>query len=1034
MTNNGVAYVDDGSSSRSLFDENVFERAIIGHLKTLGYDYLYGPDVSRTDDSYRDVMLPGVLESSLQRINPQAHPAAIEEALRRVANVEGIDLLSRNVEFTDYMQSGIDVSYFDGENTVSDHIKIVDFDHPERNTFTVVNQWTYVEYEEKRPDLIIFINGMPMVIFELKSPSRENVDASDAYRQLRNYMKVIPTLFVYNAFCVMTDMADTRVGTITANEDRFMQWKTADGDYSKISTGKPVRWTTMLDGMLPKERLLDILRNFICFSKSEDGTAKILAAYHQYFGVHKAIESTLHAMSTDGKAGVFWHTQGSGKSLSMVFYAHLLREQVGSPTIVVTTDRTDLDGQLYGQFAKCKDFLRQTPQQATSRSNLIELLNNREANGIVFTTMQKFSESDESLSDRRDIVVMADEAHRSQYGLQVKLHADGSHSIGDALKVRQALPNASYIGFTGTPIETQDKSTREIFGDYVDVYDMTQSVEDGATRPVFYESRVVALKLDENVLQKLDEEYANIADDVDELAIDRSKHDLATLDSVLGASETIDSLCRDIVHHYEENRADELTGKALVVAYSRTTAMKMYDKFLELRPQWKDKVHVVMTSSNQDPEEWHTIIGNKAHKLALAKRFKDDDDPFKIAIVVDMWLTGFDVPSLSTMYVYKPMKGHNLMQAVARVNRVYKGKEGGLIVDYIGIAGALKRAMHDYTKRDRERYGDMNVADTAYPLFLDKLGACRDFLHGLDYQQRIHTDSAEQMAEVIADGADYLLDPEREKDRKDFVKCAKEMAQAFGLCRSMVPDDLKLEEAYIDVLRTQLLKVLNTNPGNPRMSLGEVNKRIAAIMEQGVHNEGVIDLFEDRNVEVSLFDESFLAEVAQMKQKNLAVELLHKLIDDQVKAYRKKSVVKAGKFSEMLQQSVNAYLNGMLTNAEVIQQLLDMAKEIMAARQEGKTLGLDDEELAFYDALTKPQAIKDFYDNDELVAITRELTDTLRKNRTIDWQKKEDARARMRRSIKRLLKKHKYPPDEVPDAIDTVMQQCELWADYGEGN
>ncbi|NEG88725.1 type I restriction endonuclease subunit R [Bifidobacterium aerophilum] len=1034
MTDNDVAYVDDGSKSFSLLDENAFEQAIIGHLKTLGYDYLYGPTVSRTDDSYRDALMPGALEISLRRINPQAHPAAIEEALRKVANVEGIDLLSRNVTFTEYMQSGVDVSYFDGENTVSDHIKIVDFDHPDRNTFTVVNQWTYVEYEEKRPDLIIFINGIPMVIFELKSPSRENVDASDAYLQLRNYIKVIPTLFVYNAFCVMTDMADTRVGTITASEDRFMQWKTADGDYSKISTGKPVRWTTMLDGMLPKERLLDILRNFICFSKSEEGTAKILAAYHQYFGVHKAIESTLHAMSADGKAGVFWHTQGSGKSLSMVFYAHLLREQVGSPTIVVTTDRTDLDGQLYGQFAKCKDFLRQTPQQATSRSNLVELLNNREANGIVFTTMQKFSESDESLSDRRDIVVMADEAHRSQYGLQVKLHTDGSHSIGDALKVRQALPNASYIGFTGTPIETQDKSTREIFGDYVDVYDMTQSVEDGATRPVFYESRVVALKLDENVLQKLDEEYTNIADDVDELAIDRSKHDLATLDSVLGAPETIDSLCRDIVHHYEENRADELTGKALVVAYSRTTAMKMYDKFLELRPQWQDKVHVVMTSSNQDPEEWHTIIGNKAHKLALAKRFKDDDDQFKIAIVVDMWLTGFDVPSLSTMYVYKPMKGHNLMQAIARVNRVYKGKEGGLIVDYIGIAGALKRAMHDYTKRDRERYGDMNVADTAYPLFLDKLDACRDFLHGLDYQQRIHTDSAEQMAEVIADGADYLLDPGREKDRKDFVKCAKEMAQAFGLCRSMVSDDLKLEEAYIDVLRTQLLKVLNTNPGNPRMSLGEVNKRIAAIMEQGVHNEGVIDLFEDRNVEVSLFDESFLAEVAQMKQKNLAVELLHKLIDDQVKAYRKKSVVKAGKFSEMLQQSVNAYLNGMLTNAEVIQQLLDMAKEIMAARQEGKTLGLDDEELAFYDALTKPQAIKDFYDNDELVAITRELTDTLRKNRTIDWQKKEDARARMRRSIKRLLKKHRYPPDEVPDAIDTVMQQCELWADYGEGN
>ncbi|RSX54025.1 type I deoxyribonuclease HsdR [Bifidobacterium goeldii] len=1024
----------NGSQSISILDEFAFEQAIISHLVGMGYEYFYGPEVSRTNDSYRDALMPGVLEEALRRINPHAHPAAIEEALRKVSDIEGIDLLSRNIAFTDYMQSGVEVSYFDGEKTRPDNIKIIDFDHPERNTFAVINQWTYVEYEEKRPDLIIFVNGMPLVIFELKSPARENVDSSDAYLQLRNYMKVIPTLFTYNAFCVMTDMADTRVGTITASEDRFMQWKTADGDYSRIDTGKPIRWTTMLDGMLSKERLIDILRNFICFSKSENGTVKILAAYHQYFGVHKAVESTLRAMNGDGKAGVFWHTQGSGKSLSMVFYAHLLAEQVNSPTIVVTTDRTDLDGQLYGQFVKCADFLRQQPQQAVSRDNLVELLNNRQANGIVFTTMQKFSESDEPLSERRNIVVMADEAHRSQYGLEIKLHADGTHSVGDALKVRQALPNASYIGFTGTPIETQDKSTREIFGDYVDVYDMTQSVEDGATRPVFYESRVVSLKLDENILRELDKQYENISDDADEMAIDRSKRDLSTMDSVLGAPETIDSLCRDIVNHYEENRADELTGKALVVAYSRPIAMRMYKKFLELCPQWKDKVHVVMTSSNQDPEEWHKVIGNKAHKDELAKEFKDDDSPFKIAIVVDMWLTGFDVPSLSTMYVYKPMKGHNLMQAVARVNRVYKGKEGGLIVDYIGIAGALKRAMHDYTKRDRERYGDMNVADTAYPLFLDKLSACRDFLHGLDYQNRIHTNSAEQMAEAIADGADYLLDPEREKDRKDFIKCAKEMAQAFGLCRSMVADELKIEEAYIDVLRTQMLKVLNVNPGNPRMSLKEINKQIAAIMEQGVHNEGVIDLFEDRTVEVSLFDESFLAEIAQMEQKNLAVELLRKLLDDQVKAYRKKSVVMAGKFSEMLQQSVNAYLNGMLTNAEVIQQLLDMAKEIMAARQEGKTLGLDDEELAFYDALTKPQAIKDFYENDELVAITRELTDTLRKNRTIDWQKKDDARARMRMSIKRLLRKHKYPPDEVPEAIETVMQQCELWVDYEEGN
>lgn len=1028
-------YISSGGFKvTSVINEDFFERALIEHMQGMGYEWLYGPDVPRTDDSYRDALLPGVLEDSLRRVNPKAHRAALEEAARKVRDLEGVDLLARNELFMDYLQSGVEVSYFDGEGTAYDNVRLVDFDDASRNTYNVVNQWTFVEYDEKRPDVIAFVNGLPLVVFELKSPSRENVDASDAYLQLRNYMKAIPTLFAYNAFCVMTDMADTRVGTITANEDRFMQWKTADGDYSKIDPKKPARWTTMVDGMLARGRLLDILRNFICFSKSESGTAKILAAYHQYFGVHKAVDSTVRAMRGDGKAGVFWHTQGSGKSLSMVFYAHLLRETVGSPTIVVTTDRTDLDGQLYGQFAKCADFLRQVPQQADSRANLVELLDNREANGIVFTTMQKFSETDEPLTERRDILVMADEAHRSQYGLEVKIHADGTRTIGDALKVRRALPNASYIGFTGTPIEAQDKSTREIFGDYVDVYDMTQAVDDGATKPVYYESRVVALRLDEDVLGRIDDEYAKIADDADELAVERSKHDLAALDSVLGAPETVDSLCRDIVDHYEKNRADELTGKALVVAYSRPTAMKMYHKFLELRPGWADKVHVVMTSSNQDPEEWREVVGNKARKLELAKRFKDDADPFKIAIVVDMWLTGFDVPSLSTMYVYKPMRGHNLMQAIARVNRVYKGKEGGLVVDYIGIAGALKRAMHDYTARDRKNYGDMDIAKTAYPLFLDKLDACRDFLHGLDYRDRIRTSSAEQLAEAIMDGSDYLLDPAREDDRVPFVKCAKEMAQAYGLCKSQVPDSMRMEEAYIDVLRTQVLKVINANPDNPRLTLNEVNRRIAAIVGQGVHNEGVINLFEDRDVEVSLFDESFLAEVAQMKQKNLAFELLRKLIDDQVKAYRKQSVVKAGKFSEMLQGSVNAYLNGMLTNAEVIEQLLDMAKQIMATREEGERLGLDQEELAFYDALTKPQAIRDFYENDELVAITRELTDTLRRNRTIDWQKKEDARARMRRSIKRLLKKYKYPPDEVPDAITTVMRQCELWADYGEGN
>lgn len=1025
--------MDDRSYVLTTMDECFYEHAIIEHLVGLGYTHLYGPDIKRTSSAYRDALLPEVLPASLARINSGLPSPAIDEAVRKLTNIEGVDLVARNETFTDYLQSGVEVTFFDGDRTRSDVVRIVDYERPDNNSFHVINQWTYVEYDEKRPDVVIFMNGMPLVVFELKSPSRDNVDSSDAFLQLRNYMKAIPTFFSYNAFCVMSDLADTRVGSITAGEDRFVRWKTADGDYAAIDPTKQDKWTTMLDGMCSKERLLDIVRNFTCFSKAQDSTAKILAAYHQYFGVHRAIDSAVRAMESDGKAGVFWHTQGSGKSLSMVFFAHMLQQRVDSPTIVVITDRNDLDDQLFGQFAKCRDFLRQTPQHAESRDGLIALLADREANGIVFTTLQKFSEGEAPLSDRRDIVVMVDEAHRGQYGLSVTLHTDGTRTVGDALKVRQALPNASYIGFTGTPVETEDRSTREVFGDYVDVYDMTQSVDDDATRPVYYESRVVALKLDEDVLERIDDEYARIADSTDELAVERSKHDLAALDSVLGAPETVDSLCRDIVTHYEENRADEQAGKALIVAYSRPVAMKMYQRILELRPSWKNRVNVVMTSGNQDPEEWREVIGSKAHKLELARRFKDDADPFKIAIVVDMWLTGFDVPSLSTMYVYKPMRGHNLMQAIARVNRVYKGKEGGLVVDYIGIANALKRAMHDYTRRDREKYGDMDIAKTAYPLFLDKLDACRDFLYGFSYKDRIQTKSAEEMASTIADGTDFLLDPSRAGSRSEFVATAKQMMQSYGLCKSKVADDLRLEAAYMDVLRAQVLKTIITTPADPRVSLAQVNKRISAIIEQGVHNEGVLNLFENDKVEVSLFDESFLDEVAHMKQKNLAYEMLKRLVEDQVRSYQKKSVVKAQKFSAMLQGSVNAYLNGMLTNAEVIDELVRMAHEMMTERDEGKDLGLDDEELAFYDALTKPQAIRDFYENDELVAITRELTETLRENRTIDWQKKEDARARMRMSVRRLLRKHKYPPDDIPDALETVMRQCELWADYSEG-
>lgn len=1009
-------------------NEDFFERTLIERLvEKHGYKFLHGPDVARSTNEYRDVFLPGIFSSALARINKELPSAAIQEAILKLSNIEGGSLEQRNETFTDYLQSGVEVRYFDGKEERNDIVRLLDFDNPESNTFHVVNQWTFVEYSEKRPDVICFVNGMPLVVFELKSPSREETDASDAYLQLRNYMHHIPSLFVPNVFCVMSDMAETRVGTITSDEDRYVAWKSVDGDYSET---KMATWKTMVDGMMPKARLMDIIKNFVCFNDAGEKVIKILAAYHQYFGVTKAIDRAVEAVNGDGKIGVFWHTQGSGKSLSMVFFAHLLQERLNCPTIVVITDRNDLDDQLFGQFGRCKDFLRQSPVQATSRENLKELLVGREANGIIFTTMQKFTDGDEPLCDRSNVVVMVDEAHRGQYGMTERMDEHGKVSVGAARVVRKALPNASYIGFTGTPIALEDRNTREIFGDYIDVYDMTQSVEDESTKPVYYESRVVALKLDEGTLAQLDATYAEFAAQADEVSVEKAKRDTGGLDAIFGAPETVDALCRDIVEHYENNRADVLAGKALIVAYSRPMAMKIYYKLLELRPEWEDMLGVVMTMSNQDPEEWFEVCGGKTHKKEMERRFKDDSDSLKIAIVVDMWLTGFDVPSLSTMYVFKPMKGYNLMQAIARVNRVCKGKEGGLVVDYIGIARALKQAMKDYTNRDQSNYGNMDVAATAYPKFLEKLDVCRDLLYGFDYREDIFSGSRGRLADAIVDGTDWLLAPERSDDMEDFLKQCQLMNQAISLCKSLVAEEDQHEAAYLSVLRVQVLRLTGRKgTAGGGMTYAEFNKRVTAILEQTVHAEGVLDLFDEKAVEISLFDESFLAEVAAMKEKNVAFEALKRLIKERVRAYQCTSVVKARKFSELLQGTLNAYLNGMLSNAEVIEELVKMAKEMMADRDEATKLGLSDEEMAFYDAITKPQAVKDFYNNDQLVAISRELTDAMRSNATIDWQKKESARAGMRRAIKRLLHKYKYPPEGVADAMETVMAQCELWAD-----
>ena len=1039
-------------SNGVFFNEDGFEHAIIEHLQEQqGYEYLYGPDVARTSDRFDDAFLPDIIESSIERINPVKSNRAVAEAIKKISCIEGSNLVAKNKSFMDMLQCGVEVSYFDGKENRNELIKLVDFDNPQNNTFHVVNQWTYVERgTNKRPDIIVFVNGLPLVVFELKSPANINADIEDAYQQIQNYIKQIPSLFVFNAFCVITDMLTTKCGTITSNESRFMEWKSVDGSYESTQVAD---YCTLLDGMFDKDRLCNILKNFICFSDETPKDVKILAGYHQFFAVNKALTCVEKAMKEkNGKGGVFWHTQGSGKSLSMVFLAHLLQQNLDSPTLVVITDRNDLDNQLFGQFSRCREFLRQNPLQAKhcekGEGNLVDLLKTRVANGIIFTTMQKFTESMGVLSDRDDIIVMCDEAHRGQYGFEEKFDEDGTRHTGSALLIRRAFPNATYIGFTGTPVSMEDRSTREVFGDYIDVYDMTQAVEDKATLPVYYENRVVKLKLNEDVLTKIDKEYELLTREANIETIEKSKKNLANIDDVLGAPEVIDELVKDIIEHYEMNRQFESANKAMIVAYSRTIAMRIYEKILELRPEWKEqeKVGVVMTQGNQDPVEWFDVVGNNAHRKEMAKRFKDTSDPLKIVIVVDMWLTGFDVPSLGTMYIYKYMKDFNLMQAIARVNRVYKGKDGGLIVDYVGIANALKQAMKDYTSRDQKNYGDPDIGSTVWPKFLEKLEVCRDIMHGYDYSEFMSTTSDSKRGSLITGGVDYLVDVSNKAQEQDgekktlameFIEQVGILLKAFGLAKSKANDKQRIEVGYFQVMRTVLIKLttqgaLNVNGGDSKLTLKEVNKHIAELLQQNfVHSDGVIKLFKIEDETISVFDEEFIYSLKKMKEKNLAVEMLRRLLNEQIKGYRKRSVVQSKKFSEIMSGIVNGYINGQITNSEVFEEMLKMAKEMMAENNKAKDLGLNDEEFAFYAALTQPEAVQDYYKdkNEELVAITHSLADELRAKRTMDWQRKNSARSAMRASIKRLLKKHKYPPEGMDYALDVVMEQCEHWAD-----
>lgn len=999
-------------------NENTLEQAIISELQEKGYEYLYGPDIDR---DYHEVILKDYFDTAMLKINPGITIEIMEETYKTIKNLGLLKLEDMNAVFHKYLVEGVPIPYRINGEPATFTVRLIDFENPNSNDFKVINQYTIIEYKNKRPDVLIFINGIPMVLFELKNMVKADTTIEDAYKQIKNYQLDIPTLFYYNAFNVISDGLDTRVGTITSDFTRYMTWKSENGERPEESGVN--YFSTLIHGVFPKERILDIIRNFIVFQNNKGRTIKIMAGYHQYFAVRKAVERTRKSLEENSqKVGVVWHTQGSGKSLSMVFYAGCIVSSpiFHNPTIVVLTDRNDLDNQLFGTFcASSKLLLRQTPKQARNRENLKDLLRVN-AGGILFTTIQKFEESSEILSERSNIIFMADEAHRSQYGLEGKLdRGTGEWKYGMAKYMRDSLPNATFIGFTGTPIDFDDKSTVEVFGDYIDIYDMTQAVEDGATVPIYYENRTAKIKLNADLLKKIDAEYDKLAAEASELAIEKSKSDLSSIEAIIGSKERLSLLADDMIAHYED-RQYVLTGKAMIVCMTRRIAIHLYQTILEKRPEWKNKMKVVLTSSNKDEEEWHDIIGNKAYRDQLMAEFKDEQSEFKIAVVVDMWLTGFDVPSMATMYIDKPMKGHNLMQAIARVNRVYQDKEAGLIVDYIGMAAELKIALSQYTKRDQDKIPDLGQA---YSVAMGKLELMRDFFYGFDYSPFFGNSDAARLA-VIADGVNFALAFE-EEEKKEYIREATALSQAETLCRSMLDRKTKQEIEFFKSIKAGLCKC----GGRMGITANEINSRIMTLLEQAIEQDGVYNIFVQagkKNPEISILSEEYMDKIRRMKHRNIAAEMLRKLLEDNIRVFAKTGVVKSQLFSEKMQNLLKMYNNRLITSAEVIEELLNLSKEMTEAYQAGDEKGLSVEELAFYDALAAdPEVLKKMQD-EVLVEMAQELTELIRRSRTVDWDKKESARAYMRTQVKHLLRKYKYPPEKAKGAIDIVIKQAEL--------
>ncbi|MGG0391053.1 type I restriction endonuclease subunit R [Priestia megaterium] len=1024
------------------YNESELEIAALEWLEEMDYEIVEGPDIAPDGgyaerESFHDVVLVDRLRDSLQKINPTIERKVIEEAIQKIVANASPNVVLNNKQFHKLVTDGIEIQTQgkDGYNpTVS--VYVFDFENPKNNDFMAVNQFTIIEGQaNKRPDVIVFVNGLPLVVIELKNATNEDVDVTDAYNQLQTYKQTIPTLFRYNAFLLASDGVNARAGSLTANEERFMKWRTIDGE-TLASSAEP-QLEVMIKGMMDPNRLLDIVQNFVLFQTDGVDTFKILAAYHQYHAVNKAVKKAIQATSQDGdhKIGVIWHTQGSGKSLSMVFYAGKLIKAMNNPTLVVLTDRNDLDDQLYKTFSMSKDILRQTPSQADSRDDLRELLS-VESGGIVFTTLQKFAPDEDTgempcLTDRKNVVVMADEAHRSQYGFGASISnqkdRQGEVKYGFAKYVRDALPNASFIGFTGTPVEATDKNTPAVFGDYIDVYDMSQAVEDGATVKIFYESRVIPLELPEGL--SIDEDYDEITEDQETSVKERLKSKWSRLEAVAGAESRVQKMATDIVHHYEE-REKAMFGKSMVVVMSRRIAIDLYKEIVKLRPEWhsddddKGVIKIVMTGSSSDPVEWQPFIGNKKRREFLARRMKDNDDPLKIVIVRDMWLTGFDVPSMNTMYIDKPMKGHNLMQAIARVNRVFKDKPGGLVVDYIGIADNLKQALKQYTDSDRNTAGVDTAA--AVNIMLEKHEILVEQLYQHDYSG-YKSEKSSQRIKAIINTMDYIIGL-GEDEKKRFLNTVTELSKAYALCATTPEaEELNDEIGFFKAVKASIVKTIGD--GSKKKTATQMDAQINQLISKSVISEEVVDVYKElglENPDISILSDQFLEDVRALPQRNLAVELLNRLINGKVKSVQRSNLIQARKFSEMLDNALNKYNKRTLETSKVIEELIALAREMDAAYKRGEQTGMIKEEVAFYDALSSHETAEQVLGDDTLKIIAHELTQSIKENMSIDWNLRDSARAKMRVIVKRLLKKYGYPPDLQKDAIETVIEQAEL--------